>query len=60
MTELDLKISFTHRCSNLAAEVNLNSIPRNMELEATPTFSWLMSRMFTHLEGRGLAFSQAT
>ena len=44
MTDLELELILTHRCSKLAVEVNFNSIPRNMELKATATSQKFVSK----------------
>ena len=53
-------VAHPHRPSKLAVEVNFNSIPRNMELKATATPPWLVSRVFTDSGSLGLAFSKTT
>ena len=60
MTDLELELILTNRCSKLAVEVNFNSIPWSMELKATATSLWLVSRVLTDSGSLGLAFSKTT
>ena len=60
MTDLELELILTHRCSKLAVKIYFNSIPRNMELKATATPPWLMSRVFNDSGSLGLAFLKTT